>query len=237
MPIYRLIREHIFPPPEGADPSGIVAIGGDLHPDRVWLAYQSGIFPWYSEGEPLLWWSPEPRFGFTPDRFVVQRSLAKRVRRGDYTITFDTAFADVLRGCATTRRPGQRGTWLTADLQAAFRALHLRGHTHSVEAWKDGVLIGGLYGVVVGGMFCGESMFALEPDASKVAFVWLVRQLEVWGFGFIDCQVPTPHLARFGAEEIPRATYLAHLDRLKAWSGPSGPWSFDQGFRPLLGTD
>jgi leucyl/phenylalanyl-tRNA--protein transferase len=235
MPIYRLIREHVFPPPEGADPSGIVAIGGDLHPDRVWLAYRSGIFPWYSEGEPLLWWSPEPRFGFRPSELEVQRSLAKRVRRGDYTITLDTAFSDVLRGCAGTRRPGQRGTWLTEDLQAAFRELHARGITHSAEAWRDGRLAGGLYGVVVGGMFCGESMFALEPDASKVAFVWLVRQLEAWGFGFIDCQVPTPHLARFGAYEISRATYLAHLEHLRAPRGPSGPWSFDHGFRPIGG--
>ena len=233
MPMYRLSAEHVFPPARRADYPGILAVGGDLHPDRVLLAYQSGIFPWYSEGQPLLWWSPDPRMVLEPAQLRVQRSLKKRVKRGDYTITFDTCFAEVLAACAEFPRPDQDGTWLTEDLQAAFTALHQRGYAHSVEAWQDGELVGGLYGIAIGAVFCGESMFARRSDASKVAFVHLVRQLDQWNFGLVDCQVHTPHLERFGAHEVPRSAFLRKLKKLSTAPARPGPWTFDAEFNPL----
>jgi leucyl/phenylalanyl-tRNA--protein transferase len=220
----------VFPPPAHADPSGVLGVGGDLHPDRVLLAYQMGIFPWYSEDQPLLWWSPDPRFVLEPTALRVSRSLHKRLRQRELRITMDTALPAVLAACATSPRPGQLGTWLTRDLRRAFRALHERGHVHSVEAWRGDRLVGGLYGVAVGRVFCGESMFAREDDASKVAFVWLVRQLHRWGFPLVDCQVHTPHLARFGAVEVPRRRFLSQLARLGQEPGRPGPWSFDADF-------
>lgn len=233
MPVFRLPNEHVFPPPHLAHPSGVLAVGGDLHPDRVLLAYQSGIFPWYSEGQPLWWYSPDPRMVLIPGDLRIQRSLKKRVRRGDYTVTFDTAFEDVLSACAEIPRPDQGGTWLTAPLQAAFIELHARGIAHSVEAWHDGALVGGLYGLGIGKAFCGESMFARRSDASKVAFVHLVRQLDRWGFPLVDCQVHTPHLERFGAQETPRGAYLQRFHSASALAGRPGPWQFDSGFDPL----
>lgn len=233
MPLYRLPAEHIFPPPEHATLSGMLAIGGDLHPDRVLLAYRMGIFPWYSEEQPLLWWSPDPRMVLPTAELRIQRSLRKRVKRGDFRITFDTCFADVLRGCADTERPDQDGTWLTPELQQAFIALHQRGIAHSIEAWEGDELVGGLYGLAIGRLFCGESMFARRSDASKVAFVHLVRQLERWGFPLVDCQVHTPHLERFGAREVPRDDFLAQMRTLSRQPGRPGPWRFDDAFDPL----
>ncbi|MFT6818567.1 MAG: leucyl/phenylalanyl-tRNA--protein transferase [Myxococcota bacterium] len=230
MPVFRLPNEHVFPPPHMADPSGIIAVGGDLHPDRVLLAYTSGIFPWYSDGQPLLWWSPDPRMVLRPAELKVQRSLKKRITRGDYRITFDTAFSDVLDECAETPRPDQDGTWLTKPLRAAFVDLHRRGIAHSVEAWHENTLVGGLYGLAIGGVFCGESMFARRSDASKVAFVHLVRQLQRWNFSLVDCQVHTPHLERFGAYETPRDVFLDEFHRLAAMPGRPGPWQFDPEF-------
>jgi leucyl/phenylalanyl-tRNA--protein transferase len=215
--------------PEQADARGIVAVGGDLRPERLLDAYRRGIFPWYAEGLPILWHSPNPRFVLVPDQLQVNRSLRKAIRRRPYRLTLDTAFADVIRACAHIPRPGQDGSWITREMIEAYDRLFELGHAHSVEAWApDGELIGGLYGVGVGALFCGESMFALEPDASKIAFVTLVEQLVRWGFQLIDCQAYTDHLARFGAVEWPRARFLAELARLRdiEVSAPR-PWRFD----------
>ncbi len=227
MPVYQIPARHVFPPPEHADEDGVLGIGGDLHPDRVLLAYRSGIFPWYSQGEPLLWWSPDPRLVLYVDELRVQRSLAKVIRRAPYTLTADTAFEAVITACGATRRPRQAGTWITPELKRAMVALHHRGHAHSIEAWQDGALVGGLYGLSVGRVFCGESMFARADDASKIAFVALVRQLVRWGYPMVDCQVHTPHLARFGAREIPRAAFLAQLTNLVGQPGHEGTWRLD----------
>jgi leucyl/phenylalanyl-tRNA--protein transferase len=227
MPVYRIPRQHEFPPPEHADPSGLVGVGGDLDPQRVLAAYRVGIFPWFSRGQPILWWSPDPRMVLRTDALQVQRSLRKRVRQRPYVITLDQAFERVIARCAATPRPGQDGTWITAEMQRAYVRLHELGYAHSVEAWKDGVLVGGLYGIAVGRCYCGESMFADAPDASKIAFVHLVEQLRAWDFPLVDCQVHTEHLARFGAEEVPRSVYLAELRRLVQLPGRVGKWTFD----------
>ncbi len=225
----RLIRgDEALPDPEQSDARGLLAIGGDLRPERLLDAYRRGIFPWYGEGLPILWHSPDPRFVLVPERLRVNRSLAKAIRRGRYRITLDTAFGEVLRNCAASPRAGQDGTWITDDMIQAYERLHALGHAHSVEAWLADELVGGLYGVAVGGMFCGESMFAFEPDASKIAFVRLVWQLEQWGFEAIDCQVHTEHLERFGAEEWPRRDFLGLLGQLRGLErGPASPWRFD----------
>lgn len=233
MPVYRLPDSHHFPPAEHAEPSGLLAVGGDLHPRRVLLAYAQGIFPWYSEGEPILWFSPDPRYVLEPAHLHVGRSLRKRVRRGDYEVRLDTAFPEVIRACREAWRPGQSGTWITDDMETAYCALHEQGYAHSVEAWQDGQLVGGLYGVAIGRTFAGESMFAHRSDASKVAFVWLVRQLEQWGYDLIDCQIETDHLARFGALDMAREDFLDRLDAGLRSPLPPRPWRFDPGFHPL----
>ncbi|HSP20623.1 MAG TPA: leucyl/phenylalanyl-tRNA--protein transferase [Myxococcaceae bacterium] len=200
-----------FPPPERADRSGLLAVGGDLAPARLLAGYRRGIFPWYSEGQPILWHSPDPRFALLPGQLHVPRSLEKVLRRGTYEIRADTAFAQVLSACAGAPRPGQDGTWITAEMHAAYVALHRLAHAHSVEAWRDGVLVGGLYGVALGRVFFGESMFATAPDASKAAFVTLARALFDAGCLLIDCQVETDHLARFGAANVTRRRFLQLL--------------------------
>jgi leucyl/phenylalanyl-tRNA--protein transferase len=220
----RLIRgNERLPDPEQSDARGLLAVGGDLRPERLMDAYRRGIFPWYGEGLPILWHSPDPRYVLPVEQLRVNRSLAKAIRRGPYVITLDTAFGEVLRHCAATPRPGQDGTWITDEMVRAYETLHALGHAHSVEAWLADELVGGLYGVAVGALFCGESMFAHAPDASKIAFVTLVRQLAGWGFELIDCQVHTEHLERFGAEEWPRRRYLDALARLR--DRPAGPSS------------
>lgn len=224
--IYRIPQAHVFPDPALADPSGLLGVGGDLDPDRLLLAYRQGIFPWYPDG-PVLWWSPDPRTVLWTDRLVVQRSLAKRVRQERYRLTLDRAFEEVVERCARVPRPGQNGTWITPEMKAAYGQLHALGHAHSVEAWEGETLVGGLYGVAVGRLFAGESMFADRPDASKIAFVHLVRQLEAWGFPLVDCQVRTAHLERFGAEEMARDEYVAACRALAAEPSRVGPWSFD----------
>lgn len=226
-----------LPPPESADRYGVVAVGGDLDPERLLLAYRTGIFPWYSEGLPIHWHSPDPRFVLLCADLQVNRSLRKAIRRGHYQIRFDTNFEAVIRACAAVPRPGQDGTWITSDMIDAYLELHRRGHAHCVEAWRDGTLVGGAYGVSVGGTFCGESMFALAPDASKVAFVHMVRQLERWGVQLIDCQVPTEHLARFGAFNWRRASFLRALAQLATQPMPASPWVFDPDFDPLAKVD
>jgi len=198
-----------------AEESGLLGIGGDLHPQRLILAYRLGIFPWYSDDQPILWWSPDPRMVLYPDELRIGRSLRKRIRRGDYQIRTNTSFEAVVRACGEVPRPDQDGTWITEDMVQAYCRLHDLGFAHSWEAWEGERLVGGLYGVRVGRVFCGESMFAVAPDASKVAFVHAVQSLAADGVRLVDCQVHTDHLARFGAVEIPRARFLKELAALR----------------------
>ncbi len=227
MPAYLLTEDLVFPPPEGASPEGVVAIGGDTSPERLVLAYSQGIFPWPHRDLPLLWFSPDPRFVLCFDRAHVGRSLRKRVRARSYEVRCDTAFERVIDACASVPRPGQDGTWITDDIRRGFCALHRLGLAHSIETWKDGELVGGLYGVGLGRSFCGESMFSRADDASKVATIALLGNLCHWGFHFVDCQVYTDHLARFGAEPWPRTRFLAALRRSVAEPTRRGPWVFE----------
>lgn len=204
---------------------GILAVGGDLSPRRLVEAYRRGVFPWYSEGLPILWHSPDPRFVLVPSKLHVPKSLEKQLRRGLYEIRLDTAFEQVIDGCGKTKRPGQRGTWITREMRAAYVKLHQLGLAHSAEAWSDGELRGGLYGVSLGGVFFGESMFARAPDASKAAFVTLVRHLVSRGIELIDCQQETEHLGRFGAEPWDRKRYVAEVKRLTALANYEGVWT------------
>lgn len=212
MPVYQLIDQPVFPPPELAEPGGLLAVGGDLSPQRLLLAYSMGIFPWFNEQDPILWWSPDPRCIFEPAELKVSRSLAKVLRQGGFTVTFDRAFAGVIDACAELRRHGE-GTWITAEMRQAYCRLHQMGYAHSVEAWRAGELAGGLYGVCLGRCFFGESMFHRVADASKVALVTLARHLQAQDFELIDCQLPSPHLASLGAREIPREEFLRRLRR------------------------
>jgi leucyl/phenylalanyl-tRNA--protein transferase len=232
MPIFRIPRQHIFPDPAMADPNGLLGVGGDLDAHRLVYAYRMGIFPWYSDGQPVLWWSPDPRLVVFPDELHVPRSLGKRIRRGDFTITLDTAFRRVIDACAQKSRPDQPGTWITMEMRDAYVRLHEMGIAHSCEAWDGDVLVGGLYGVAIGRMYCGESMFTDRSDASKIAFVHLTRQLQRWGYPIVDCQVHTEHLARFGAREISRGEYLNQIGDLvdEEASSPLGTWHFDEDF-------
>jgi leucyl/phenylalanyl-tRNA--protein transferase len=226
-PLYRLGSALAFPDPEESLPSGLLAVGGDLSCERLLLAYSLGIFPWYCEGQPILWHSPDPRMLLLPEELHVPKSLARVLRRRRYEVRLDTAFAEVVDGCARTPRPDQTGTWITDEMQRAYAELHRRGFAHSAEAFEAGRLVGGLYGVSLGGAFFGESMFALAPDASKVAFVTLVRRLAAWGFDLIDCQVHTPHLERFGARPWPRERFLAALARSLERETRRGPWRLE----------
>jgi leucyl/phenylalanyl-tRNA---protein transferase len=226
MPVFRLDDRLVFPPVHLAE-DGLLALGGDLRPERLLLGYTQGIFPWYAENLPILWHSPDPRMVMTTRDLVVQRSLRKQIKRRPYELTTDKAFADVLRGCAQVPRPGQTGTWLIPEMVDAYLKLHELGFAHSFEAWEDGALVGGLYGVSLGAAFFGESMFAKAPDASKVAFVASVRQLDHWRIGLIDCQVHTEHLERFGAYEVPRLDYLQMLARALDEPTKRGLWTMD----------
>src|SRR5512138_3154287 len=212
MPVFRLSREIIFPDPSLAEEDGILAVGGDLSPERLLRAYAEGIFPWFNEGSPILWWSPDPRLVLFPAELHVSASLARTLRRGEFRVTADTAFDRVIRGCSRTERPGQDGTWITDEMIAAYEVLHRLGYAHSFEAWSGEALAGGLYGVSLGGAFFGESMFSERTDASKVAFVRSVEHLSRIGIGLVDCQVRTEHLVRLGAREIPRTRFLDLLD-------------------------
>jgi leucyl/phenylalanyl-tRNA---protein transferase len=199
-----------------ASPNGLLAAGRDLSPERILDAYSRGIFPWYSEGEPVLWWSPDPRMVLFPDELKISRSLAKRLKNSDYEVRFDTAFRDVMLACAETRRPQQDGTWITADIINGYCKLHELGFAHSAETWIDEQLVGGVYGVAIGHMFYGESMFHHVTNASKIAFVHLVQRLQKQGFGMVDCQMKTAHLASLGAREITRAEFSQRLAKLTA---------------------
>lgn len=202
-----------FPPTRRAlrDPNGLLAIGGELTPAWLLAAYRRGIFPWYSDDQPILWWSPSPRCVVIPELFRIGRSLRKVLRRGHFRVTFDQAFDQVIEACRAPRADAE-GTWITDEMQAAYEEMHRLGHAHSVEVWRDGRLAGGLYGIALGRVFFGESMFHRETDASKVAFVHLVRQLELWGCPLIDCQVSNPHLASLGAVEVSREDFERLLE-------------------------
>ena len=214
-----------FPDVEQAlrEPDGLLAAGGDLSPQRVLSAYRRGIFPWYSEGQPILWWSPDPRAVLFPTDLKLSRSLRRTLRRCRFDITWDSAFEQVIDACAAPRA-GAGGTWITPEMATAYTRLHRLGYAHSVEARVDGKLVGGLYGIALGRVFFGESMFSRMPDASKVAFAHLVRQLHHWGFELIDCQVYSDHLASLGARTVPRAEFTALLDECVERDHRPGPW-------------
>jgi len=221
-----LSEDPIFPPLDTAmaEPNGLLAAGGDLTPRRLLAAYRHGIFPWYSAGEPILWWSPDPRMVLFPDALKISISLAKTLRNAKYEVRLDSAFGDVIRACAGKPRAGQAGTWITAEMQEAYRALHRMGYAHSVETWMGGKLAGGLYGIALGAAFYGESMFSDARDASKIALAHLCAYLKRRGFGIIDCQMETAHLASLGARPIPRRDFAARLDELCLRGDAPAPW-------------
>ena len=225
----RLHRHELrFPPVEQASPEGLLAVGGDLRPERLLEAYRKGIFPWYNEDQPILWWSPDPRAVLFPDKLHVSRSLKRSLRSNVFTVTLDTRFRDVMAQCAGPRpQYPEGGTWITSDMLDAYTRLHELGYAHSAETWQNGRLVGGLYGVAIGGTFFAESMFTRVDDASKVALVRLVRQLQTWNFRLIDCQQSSPHVSRFGAEEIPRADFIKHLNEALTLPDRRGPWKFE----------
>lgn len=217
-----------FPPAHLAmrDPNGLLAIGGDLSVPRMLRAYSQGIFPWYNPDEPILWWCPDPRAILRPDQMQVSRSLQKSIRRGDYAVTLDRAFSEVLEACAA-ERARSRGTWLGPDMQRGYSALHRQNHAHSVEVWRGGELIGGLYGVAIGRVFFGESMFSRASDASKIALYYLCRQLQQWSYEMIDCQISSAHLMSLGAQEIGRDQFLNLLAPAVRLPGHDTAWHFD----------
>lgn len=226
MAIFKLNNKPSFPPPQFADPDGLLAVGGDLSSERLLEAYSNGIFPWYVESSPILWWSPDPRFVLFPDELKISRSLKQTIKKGFFTITTDRAFEMVIKCCAEIERKGSHGTWLTDEMIKAYNNLHHLGYAHSIESWHEGELAGGLYGVAMGAVFFGESMFTKKSNASKVAFVKTVQKLKDWGFVIIDCQIVTRHLLSFGARTIPRSQFLAILT--KALKKKTSPWG--QGF-------
>lgn len=211
MPVFRLTRANVFPPVEFADPDGLLAVGGDLSPERLIMAYSLGIFPWYGCGSPILWWSPDPRLVLYPRELKISKSLARLLRKGIFKLTFDRAFTQVIRECAVVRLERGEETWLSPEMIEAYIRLHRIGYAHSVETWHDDQLVGGLYGVSLGKVFFGESMFMRASNASKLAFVHLVHALQRMDFEVIDCQVTTRHLKSFGAREISRTRFLGHL--------------------------
>jgi len=213
-----------FPPVDSADQHGILALGGELTVERLINAYSHAIFPWYDEDQPVIWWSPDPRFVLFPEKLRVSKSMRQVIKRGIFEIRFDTAFRDVISSCAETPRRHERGTWITPDMLEAYCMLHENGYAHSVEAWRDGKLAGGLYGVSLGSMFFGESMFTREANASKAAFITLVTKLINHGFSLVDSQVHTNHLESLGAEEIPRTEYLEYLSLGLSRSTLKGNW-------------
>jgi leucyl/phenylalanyl-tRNA--protein transferase len=219
MPIFRLTEQLVFPDPELAGPEGLLAVGGDLSVDRLLLAYSLGIFPWFSEGEPILWWSPDPRCILEPHEVKVSRRLARTMRRKSFRITYDQAFDQVVDNCAKVRLEQGEGTWITADMARAYERLHELGFAHSVEAWQDGCLVGGLYGVALGRCFFGESMFFRVTDASKAVFVTLARRLVDLNYELIDCQVSSAHLFSLGARTVPRRQFLQRLTVGGVWPG------------------
>ncbi len=230
--IPRLGFDYIFPDPRYAMKEGLLAYGGDLNPDRVLMAYRHGIFPWYNEGDPILWWSPDPRLLLYPDEFIVRRSFRKRLRQKRFTVKLDRNFEAVMRHCASVPRHGQNGTWILPEVIESYTTLHRRGFAHSVEVYdKKDELVGGLYGISVGEAFFGESMFSLKPDASKIALAYLVELAKLWNFRFIDCQIPSEHLIRLGAQRVERDRFLDELAETQQKLGVPGNW---REYEPLL---
>ena len=209
--MYRLTDALLFPSPEQASAEGIVAVGGDLQPERVMLAYRKGIFPWFESDDFLLWWSPDPRMVLFPDQLKISKSMRTVLRKKQFEVTFNKAFDQVVEACAKVKRFGQNGTWITPGLMEVYSTLHTQGHAHSVEVWEEGSLVGGLYGIDLDTVFCGESMFSKSSNASKVALIFLVKELKKNKYKLIDCQVPTQHLASMGAEPISRTKFLTFL--------------------------
>jgi leucyl/phenylalanyl-tRNA---protein transferase len=213
MPVFRLTEDLVFPRPELARADGLLAVGGDLSSERILLAYSLGIFPWYSECSPILWWSPDPRLVLFPDELKVSRSLRQAIKKGTFEITIDSAFEEVIRNCSGICREGQQGTWITEEMIEAYIRLYHAGYAHSVETRHNGELVGGLYGIAMGRAFFGESMFAKMSNASKIALVELIEHLNPLGFEFVDCQITTEHLKSLGARELPRSEFLRILKK------------------------
>lgn len=224
MTVFHVPDELVFPPPELAEDDGLLASGGDLSESRLILAYSMGIFPWYTDASPILWWSPDPRLILLPEELKITRSLRQTLKKGIFHITVDRAFESVIRGCASAVRKKNEGTWITEHMIEAYTRLHNSGYAHSIESWFEGELAGGLYGVALGSAFFGESMFSRRSNASKVAFVLLVRQLKQWNFTLIDCQVTTKHLMSLGAREVPRSEFLKMLRYALTVPGRMGKW-------------
>jgi len=226
MPVFQLSDDLLFPPPRLAREDGLLAVGGDLSPERLILAYSQGIFPWYSAGEPILWWSPAPRLILIPAEFHCSRRLGRQLRQGLFRVTMDRAFAEVMAGCASEGGRDELGTWILPEMATAYQRLHELGFAHSVECWQGEELAGGLYGIALGGIFFGESMFSRAANGSKVALASLCGQLDHWGFTCLDCQMQTPHLLRLGAREVSREAFETLLDQSLALPSRPGPWRF-----------
>ena len=224
MPVFELTNELVFPHPSQAEDNGLLAIGGDLSTDRLLLAYANGIFPWFSEGEPILWWSLNPRLVLFPDKLRISKSLKQTIRNKKFTVSFDENFEEVIRQCAGVKRIGQKDTWICKDMIEAYIKLHHEGFAHSVEIKFDGQLVGGLYGISLGRVFYGESMFFKMPDASKVALYYLVERLKSWDFMVIDAQQDTPHMRSLGAETIPLDAFHEILIKSSKYHTISGNW-------------
>ncbi|MFO7818071.1 MAG: leucyl/phenylalanyl-tRNA--protein transferase [Thermodesulfobacteriota bacterium] len=224
MTVFYLGKDTEFPPPELAEPDGLLAVGGDLSSERLLSAYSRGIFPWYGEDTPLLWWCLSPRPLLIPSALHIPKSLRRVLNARKFNVTFDSSFAKVIRACADTPRPDSRGTWIMPEMIRAYVRLHNLGYAHSVEVWEGGDLVGGLYGISLGKAFFGESMFHRRADASKVAFVYLARALDIWGFHFLDCQQTTPHVLRFGAREVDLSAFIRKLKKALRFSTQKGPW-------------
>ncbi len=226
MPFYRLPDDEIvFPDPRYGDEDGLIAMGGDLSTERLLFAYEEGLFPWYGEDDPILWWSPDPRFVLYPDELKVAKSMRPYFNQQKYQVTIDTEFEKIIHGCKKQKRKGQDGTWITDEMEKAYIRLHKLGYAHSVEVWDGKTIVGGLYGVSLGKMFFGESMFTLKPNASKFGFIVLVKKLEALGFWLIDAQQKTKHLGSLGAKEISRDLFLDYLQKNKKEKTLRGNWS------------
>lgn len=235
MPVFALTSEHVFPSPELARRDGLLAVGGDLSESRLLLAYRMGIFPWYSPGQPILWWSPNPRLVLFPKEFHVSKSLARLLRRGVYHVTMDTAFDQVIASCARIHIDKDAGTWIVPEMELAYCRLHEEGFAHSVETWQDGKLVGGLYGVSLGRTFFGESMFFEAPNASKIALAALFAQILEWEFDLVDCQIRTGHLMRLGAREIHRRDFLSLLEHSTTHPTRQGKWELQVSSADFVG--
>lgn len=227
MPVFRLNHENIFPPPHLAEENGLLAIGGDLSPERLVAGYRAGIFPWYSQGDPILWWFTSPRLVIYPEEFRIPRRLKRDIRKHVYSISLDKSFEQVIKACAESRTQNDEGTWITEDMQEAYCTLHTRGYAHSVECWDGEELAGGLYGIALDRVFFGESMFTHRSNASKFALAALVETLTTKGFRLIDCQMTTNHLLQFGAREISGDKFSTHLQTFISTTSPDGAWNND----------